>query len=79
MGIVAAAGMQAGNSLDSSTHIQLGSALAVAAVVVPAVWWLSSWMRGITDKINTIGEKVDNLRCVREKKCEFDPPLKLRE
>jgi hypothetical protein len=69
IGIFAATGMAVGDRIDETTHIKLGSALAVACVVVPGVWWLSSWMRGITDSLSELRGKVDNLQCVRSKVC----------
>lgn len=73
IGVVSATGMAVGDRIDETTHIKLGSALAVACVVVPAVWWLSSWMRGITDSLADLQNKVANLRCVREKECSLEP------
>lgn len=78
VGTIAVAGMTVGDRIDESTHIKLGSALAVACVVVPAVWWLSSWMRGITDSISDLRDTVKDLQCVKYRnECRIEPKKKL--
>ena len=53
-GMIAAVGSTIGDRLDETTSIKLGSALAVACVVIPAVWWIGSWMRGLNDRLDSI-------------------------
>lgn len=53
----------AADALDSATHIPLGSALSVLAVVLPACWYLAGKFRSIDDQLDKINEKLKELPC----------------
>lgn len=63
MGLLAVGGLATGDIFGGETHIQLGTAVTVASVVVVATWRLSSWMRGISDSIALLNKKFDSLPC----------------
>lgn len=75
VGTVAVLFATGGQVLDEHTQIKLGSALAVAGVVGPAVWWLGSWFRGFRDELKLIKsqlqalkQQVDDLPCPGKRK-----------
>ena len=51
------------DTLDSATHIPLGSAFSVLAVVLPACWYLAGKFRSIDDQLEKINEKLKELPC----------------
>lgn len=71
VGVLAVAGTAVGDGIDAATHINVGNAATVATVVIPAVWWLSSWMRGINDAVvsmrqemTSLKKRIDDMECV---------------
>lgn len=49
----------AGNALDAHTSVQLGEALAVAAVIVPATIWIGRFMQKVIDSQTTMRKEID--------------------
>lgn len=78
MGALAVASTMAGGAIDETTHVKLGSAIAVAGVIVPAAWWLSAKFTQIFDRlrqIDAIQEEMRKLReDVRELPCQTTAP-----
>lgn len=56
IGAVAAMSAAAGAAIDERTNLPLGTALAVITTVGTIAWRLSSRLKGIEDKINTISD-----------------------
>lgn len=50
---------------DSHTPVQLGEALAVAAVVVPGTFWIGGFMRGLRAELGVVGNKLNALEGVK--------------
>lgn len=61
-GIIAVVTTTTADRIDENTHIKLGSAIAVAAVVIPSVFWIGGWMRGITDHLKENANQMSALR-----------------
>lgn len=58
---VATAAMADG--IDAATHIPIGAALSVAAVVLPACWYLATKFRSIDSQLEKLGEHLKGLPC----------------
>lgn len=66
MGVVAVASTMAGGAIDESTHVKLGSALAVAGVIIPAAWWMSAKFTRIFEHLTRIDEIQKEMARLRE-------------
>ena len=51
------------DTLDSATHIPLGSAFSVLAVVLPACWYFAGKFKSIDGQLDKINEKLKELPC----------------
>lgn len=56
------AGAAAPDLIERHT-ISLGTIGAVSAVVIPSVWWLSSHLKDLQNKVETLQKTVDSLPC----------------
>ncbi len=63
IGIMAVASTAVADKIDENTHIKLGTAVAVCFTVGSGTWWISSWLRGIRDRLDDLTRRLDNLPC----------------
>ncbi len=65
MGVLAVASTMGGSYIDETTHVKLGSALAVAGVIVPAAWWMSSKFTKLMERMDEVGALRQELAALR--------------
>lgn len=58
--------------LTPDTHIPLGMAATLVISSITAAMWLSRVLTKLSDKIDAMDKRIDNLKCVRESECKVE-------